>query len=587
MNNRGPHRRRKPRGYLLASVMVLVAGIGQSTAQVHFMSSIDRSVAAVGESILLTVELLAGPETEAEGVMLRHAFSDVGLDLTGSDIEITRPLRPRMTESIVDQKTILHFTRKFVLKARRPGRLEIPAIRLSLGDKIEEAGRHELMVYSPTVPFRFAQRAILPLTVQSDIGDDGLRRFIGYGSSFLVSDDALVTAHHVVVNARVIHVTLPNGRRLSLKKVWSVDPMRDIAVLKIDPDEVKKAGLVPLQIEPRDFRTSRRGFASDPEIVFTAGWPAGVQRTEAGVLFAVNQYYDDEAIWLSSNYVRPGDSGGPLLNEDGQVIGVISYAMSGRRSRAQLLENVATSTDPRPALVLKSLQKSPMGIGRFRSDTFFERNPHAMAAKAASLLTEFGNRRDRAMIGGVDPFLRELDEAVSRQHSEARLHFLQGSVYQMLGEYSDASSAYEEALRQSSDHFPAAYSLAYCQLALRSYESAAELFDFIARFKPYENLALYGLAQAEMQMLRYDRAIEHLRQVIRDHPTFVSGLYMLGRAYIGAGEDELATQILVKLKKENVNWAKLLERSRTSGPFSPVRLFEMPAAEIKSVSNTP
>jgi len=204
-----------------------------------------------------------------------------------------------------------------------------------------------------------------------------------------------------------------------------------------------------------------------------------------------------------------------------------------------------------------------------------------MAAKVTALLAEFGNRRDRSIIGGVDPFLRQLDGAVMSRQREARLHFLQGSVYQMLGEYSDASSAYEEALLQSTDHYPAAYSLAYCNLALRSYETAASLFNIITRFEPYENLALYGLAQAEMQLLRYDRAIEHLIEVIHDHPDFAPGLYMLGRAYMGAGEEQLASQILARLENTSTAWAKQLRRSRSIASFRPLRLYEMPEAELR------
>ncbi|MFV1979735.1 MAG: trypsin-like peptidase domain-containing protein, partial [Rhodothermia bacterium] len=526
---------------MLAFVLGVVSTPGESYAQLHFLSSLDRNVAAVGESFVLTVELLATPTSDEDLDRYRQAFASIDLELPDTDLELVRSLRSRERMSFVEPHEVLQLTRKYVLKARRPGRVEVPPIVLPLAGDRYQAGLHDLLAYGRDGSLKQVRRSILPLTVESDIGDNGLRRFVGYGSSFLVAEDALVTAFHVVVNARKIHVTLPNGRRLSLKKVWAVDPGRDVVVLKIDPDEIRKAGLTPLQIEPRDFETSRRGFPGEPEIVFTGGWPKGVQSTQAGVLFAVNQYYDDEAIWLSSNAVKPGDSGGPLLNENGQVIGVVSYAMSGRRSGMQVLENVTTSTDPRPAVARSLLRRTPDNLSRYRRRMFFERNPHAMAAKVAALLAEFGSSRNQSVLGGVDPFLRQLDQAVTSRHGEARLHFLQGSVYQMLGEYSDASSAYKEALLENTDHYPAAYSLAYCNLALRSYETAASLFDFITHFEPYENLALYGLAQAEMQLLRYDRAIEHLRKVIHDHPDFATGLYLLGRAYLGAGEEELAS----------------------------------------------
>ena len=62
-----------------------------------------------------------------------------------------------------------------------------------------------------------------------------------------------------------------------------------------------------------------------------------------------------------------------------------------------------------------------------------------MAAKVASLLTEFADPRGHAFIGGVEPYLRQLDRAVDYGEQEPRLHFIRGSVYQSLGEYLDAT----------------------------------------------------------------------------------------------------------------------------------------------------
>ena len=563
--------------------LLLVGFSSEAGAQAHFTSSIDRSVAAVGESFLLTLELIASPDSDAERDSIRAALARLELEVPADDVTIVRSLRPRMTQSSLLEQTVAIATRKFILKAGRPGRVEIPPINLDLPSGRMTAGSHDLMAYSLQRPFTTAKRAVLPLVVESKIGDDGLRRFIGYGSSFLIAEDALVTAYHVIVNAEKVLTTLPNGKQLSIKKIWAVDPLRDIAVLHVDPDEVKKAGLTPLEVAPRDFENGRNALSGEPEIVFTAGWPQGVQRSQAGVLFAVNNYYDDEAIWLSSNYVRPGDSGGPLLDESGQVIGVISYAMSGRRTATQLLENVATSTDPRPALAKRLLLEKPEGLGRYRKREFFERNPHAMAAKVASLLTEFSDPRGRAALGSIDPFLRQLDDAVTMHFTEARLHFLQGSVYQMLGAYTDAKSAYQRALVMSSDHYPAAYSLAYCQLATRSYADAAKLFTFISEFEPYENLAKYGLAQAEMQLLHYENAVDLATDVIHDHPDFAPALYLLGRAFLGLGENVSAVQMLAKLQTVDKRWASLLGRTMTIAPFRPVERYSMPRVDVRVI----
>jgi tetratricopeptide (TPR) repeat protein len=554
-------------------------------AQYHFLTSVDREVAAVGESFLLTAELLASPKSGGESEAFRQAFNDVQIDTVGQEgLVLIRSGRPTLRMSEIDGRSVMHLTRKFILKLRKPGTSEIPPLTLQMGEDRVTAPPHDVVVYTGSSSFHQSRRSILPLVVETRVGSTGDKMFIGTGSGFLVAEDALVTAYHVVVNADRVVATLPNGKRVPIKKTWSVDPVRDVAVLHIDADDVRDAGVEPLEIAPRAFRSGGAKNASrEPEVVFTAGWPKGVQRSQAGVLFAVNRYYDDEAIWLSSNHVRPGDSGGPLLNGSGQVIGVISYAMSGRRSASELLENVATSTDPRPALARKMFIEKPVGLGRFRTREFFEREPHAMAAKVASLLSEFADPRGQAFIGGVDPLLLDLRNAVDDDREQPRLHFIQGSVYQMLGDFVDAKSAYEEALVRRSDHFPSAYSLAYCQLALRSYETAAELFSFISTFEPYQNLALYGLAQAEMQLLRYRRAVEHLTQVIHHHPDFGPAHFLLGRAYVGLGELDKAAQIQTRLEVVDERWAVLLSKVRDLVPLRPVQLYTMPEARLRQI----
>lgn len=566
--------------FLLAAAVLLSAHGAQ--AQILYMCSVDRKVAAVGESFLVTVEATATQVAEAEFDTLKSVFERVRLDVDPADFEVIRNLRLRAERTEVGAFDVLHLTRRFIVRARRPGPQEIASDALRVGAREYSAGTQKMMVYSRSVPINAAKRSILPLIVETPI-ETRPEHFIGYGSSFLIAEDALVTAYHVVVNAKSIKTQLPNGKKLTLKKAWAIDPLRDVAILEIDREEVRKSGLKPLEIAPRAFEHGSLRLTGESTIVFTAGWPEGVQRTQAGILYGVDQFYDDEAIWLSSNHVRPGDSGGPLLDERGRVIGVISYAMAGHRKNAVPLENVATSTDPRPAMAVRLLKESPEGIGRYRQEHFFERNPHAMAAKVAALIAEFENPRERAFIGSVDPFLHDLDLAVTGQPDEARLHFLQGSVYQMLGEYPEASVAYGEALERRSRHYPAAYSLAYCQLALRSYEKAAELFDFITQFEPYEDLALYGLAQAEIQLLDYPHAIRHLQTVISDHPNFAPGLYLLGRAYLGLGNEALAAQILVKLKSTDSNWANLMDKTLTIPSFRPLQRYRMPATDVPDI----
>lgn len=565
------------------------------TDEVQLFSFIDRSVATVGESLVMTVEMLVSPRDASEEALIRARFEAVEPDFPEDDIELVRGYTPsdrqrRLTLRRTDMRSlsvnVLHLKRRFIIRPLRDGVLEIPEVVVVFRGRRFETPVHLLHVYRLESDFLDAQRAVLPLVVESRLETDRSRRFLGTGSGFLVADDVLVTAFHVIVNAYHITATLPNGRRVHIKKVWTVDPRRDVAVLQIDPDEVRKAGIKPLRMAPRE-RVSPSGHSpSDDRVVFTTGWPGGIQQSEAGILFRTTQLYEDDAIWLSSNRVRPGDSGGPLIDRRGRVVGVVSYGMSTGTEATQLLEYVSTATDPRPALVQRSLVDKPRGLRSFRNDAFYARYPVARAVKVMAMLTEFAHLRRRSDPATVDLFLRELDSAVAQSYDVARLHFLQGSIYQMLGNFDEASSAYRQTLELRTEHYPAAYSLAYCHLALRAYDVAADLFDLTSHFKPYRDLAEYGLAQAKMQLLQYDEAIYHLRRIIHHHEDFAPALYLLGRAYIGKGSVRAAARILVMLEEASPAWADLLERSIRLSPFRPVERVVLGPANLRQIGPT-
>ena len=139
----------------------------------------------------------------------------------------------------------------------------------------------------------------------------------GSGSGFLISTDGfVVTNHHVIENARDIKVSLADGRTVNAE-LKGTDPSTDIAVLKI-----YETGLKALS-----FANSE---ALQPgQIAIAIGNPLGLQHTvTAGVVSALgrtlragNGRLIDDIIQTDAS-LNPGNSGGPLVNSLGQVIGV-------------------------------------------------------------------------------------------------------------------------------------------------------------------------------------------------------------------------------------------------------------------------
>ncbi len=136
----------------------------------------------------------------------------------------------------------------------------------------------------------------------------------GLGSGFIISSDGyLMTNHHVVDGSEQITVTLADKREFSAKLIGS-DQRTDVAVLKIEA-----SGLPAVKIG--DSNKLRVG-----EWVIAIGSPFGLESTvTAGIVSAKARETGEFLPFIQTDVaVNPGNSGGPLINLRGEVVGINS-----------------------------------------------------------------------------------------------------------------------------------------------------------------------------------------------------------------------------------------------------------------------
>lgn len=135
-------------------------------------------------------------------------------------------------------------------------------------------------------------------------------------TGFLVDGKGyIITNAHVIDNARNIVVENRKGDQYYAKAVY-VNKVTDLAILKVTDTSFKK-----LQSLPYTFSKSSTELG---EPIFTLGYPREEVVYGEGYLSAKSGFYGDTSSYQVSISVNPGNSGGPVVNRNGEIIGIIS-----------------------------------------------------------------------------------------------------------------------------------------------------------------------------------------------------------------------------------------------------------------------
>ncbi len=268
----------------------------------------------------------------------------------------------------------------------------------------------------------------------------GLTPSEGTGSGFVIDKEGhIVTNHHVIEGAESIEVTLMD-ETVAEAEVVGVDPLNDLAVIRVD---VAAEKLHPLQLEEGEIKVGQQAIA--------IGNPFGLDWTlTVGVISSLGrplEVSEDRVIYdviQTDAAINPGNSGGPLLSSRGRIIGVNTALQRGAENIGFAIP-LSTLKRVVPELIEKGRYRHPwLGVSGYtlfpelsrRLDLPVERGlliarvtPGSPAAEAglrgATRRVELGNVR---VLAGGDIIVRIDDVAIDsnetlREFLETRTRF--------------------------------------------------------------------------------------------------------------------------------------------------------------------
>src|SRR5687768_12514814 len=419
------------------------------------------------------------------------------------------------------------------------------------------------------------------------------------GSGFFIDSDRVVTNRHVIEAAHRAEVHSYTGTVMAVKGVLAIDAEGDLALLKVEapPNLVR-----PLLLD----RTSPQ----EGESVVVIGNPFGLEGSVTnGIVSAVRDIPTFGRIIQITAPISPGSSGSPVVNMQGQVIGVATLQITGGQSinfaipseRISQLQSGAVVSLP-DLVVASSRNKRAKAVQSFRDGLsflskddcekalpYFEKavesdSNYAEAWAQAGFCKEKLGRHSEAIeaskkavslrpsaesyfnIGLAHYYLKQYREAAEAYRQAIRLdpynaadaYYALGLAYRDWGRADDEIQAYKQTIRLRPDYTSAYERLGSRYVKSKKYNEAIEIFKQLSALKPGDATAPNSMGEAYMELGRSAEAVEAFRQAIRLKPDFGRAYYNLGKLHLAMGNRDAAVEQYNILQNLDQDWAERL-----------------------------
>ena len=340
----------------------------------------------------------------------------------------------------------------------------------------------------------------------------------GTGSGFVLDNQGtIVTNYHVIQDATEGTVVFSDKTSAPITGYLGAWPEKDIALVRV---ECPRDKLRPLRLATSSPRQGER--------VAAFGSPLGLaQSVSEGIVSAVRQSKElrtvvpievNALLIQTTTPISHGNSGGPLLDMKGMVVGV--NTMTFQPLGGENLNFAVAAAEVPPLLWGKNKSPSPLPVDDAGQSTV---NGVGRIVRRAWA---------HVIAGELDEAIAECSEAIRLNPKDATAYWTRGDAYTKKGDYDTAIADYTEAIRLDPQNALAYGGRAFAYKWKYDYDQAIADFTVVIRLDPKDATAYCGRGGAYREKRDYDQAIADYTEAIRLDPT--NSLAYCSRGFVHA-----------------------------------------------------
>jgi S1-C subfamily serine protease/Tfp pilus assembly protein PilF len=413
-------------------------------------------------------------------------------------------------------------------------------------------------------------KRIKPSTIIIFVYDDK-GEFLKLGSGFFISQNGdVITNYHVIQGASSAEIKTADGKTYPITYILAGDEQSDIIRLSVD---IPSQDVYPLSLSQTIPEVGER--------IIVYGSPLGLENTVSdGIVSAIRDIPDYGRIIQITAPISPGSSGSPVLNLQGEVIGIASFQMIEGQNL-----NFAIPSEKIASLILTEKNKISIPEKDFGQENktkkesdydqtyqkalyFMDKKEYekALPYLEIAIKTDILSLKENVYIdigfcyGELGNYIKTIEackQAIRINPNRAGTYYNLGLSYYNLNLYKESIEAFKQAIRINPDADTYNFlGVNYGELGL--YKEAIEAYKQAIRIDPNEAIFYCNLGLNFGKFGLYKESIEAFKQAIRIDPDYPYAHRGLGTSYLLIGDKSSALDEYKILKELDINLANEL-----------------------------